>query len=74
MPTEHLWDISTIPDTTTCDFVYFVSDLLEIYQYILQCVLSTLKIRIIELNVKDIREIRTHRMVMPYILLSRYTG
>jgi hypothetical protein len=56
MPTEHLWDISTIPDATTCGFVYYISDL-EIYQYILQCVLSTLKIRIIDLNIKDIREI-----------------
>jgi hypothetical protein len=44
-------------------FVYYVSDLHYIYQCIQQCVLSTLKIRIIDLNVKDIRAVETHSMV-----------
>jgi len=60
---KHLWDISVIPDATTCGFVYYVSDL-EIYHCNWQCVLSTLKIRIIDLNVKDIRAIKTHTMIM----------
>jgi hypothetical protein len=69
---EHLWDISVTADVTTCGFVYYVSDL-EIYHCNRQCVLSTLKIRINDLNVKDIRAIKTHTMVMSYILLSRET-
>jgi len=72
-PQKNLWDISVIPDANICGFVYYVSDN-EIYQCIQQCVLLTLKIRIIDLNVKDIRAIRTHTMVMSYILLSREKG